>query len=349
MLKQHFSAMFTKLINSGDANTDRSPRLLAWLPLLALLMFSHALQSHPMAPGLLSIHQQEAELYRISWKLPLQQKGQPPVPSLPRQCKTQGSIDQQIVGTGRVMTWRSHCPGSLVGESIGVEQLSSSGSGVLLRLQLLNGMNFHQMLSAEQNLFEVPAKKNSWEVAGSYTWLGVEHLVGGIDHVLFIIGLFLLVGWNRQLFWTVTLFTLGHSVTLTLAALGFVHFPINITEAIIALSIVITAAEWIRNDPNSAFRRHPWAMSGGFGLLHGMGFASVLADIGLPQSDIPLALASFNIGIELGQLGIIVLCYGLTRLINSLRSEWPRWMRLLPGYGIGVIASLWFWERLGIF
>ena len=314
-----------------------------------LLVGSNA-AAHPMAPGLFRIDQVDGQQYKVFWKTPLQKRTDLNAkPLMPSDCTNIGTVDQQVEGTGQLLTWTSQCAKDLTGQRFGVQGLADNSPGVLLRIEMTDGRFFHQMLTPDQNSFTVPQEKSFSEIAFNYLELGVEHLIGGIDHVLFVLLLFMLVGWNVKLFWTITLFTIGHSITLALTVLGYVSFPVMLVESLIAFSIVLTAAEWLRNKPNSLFKRYPWMISGGFGLLHGMGFAGVLAEIGLPQTEVPLALATFNIGIELGQLAVIAVAYALLRIALLIKSEWPSWLRILPGYVVGGIAAIWFWQRMGAF
>ncbi len=318
--------------------------------MLWLLLCAGYAQSHPLAPGLLALVEQTPEHFVATWKMPIRSTAlEAPQPQLPAHCQSLGEINKTVAGSARLHNWQLHCPGGLVGATIGAAPLVAGDPGVMLRLQLLDGRHYHQMLGAQQPAFVVPEARSALQTAGSYLQLGVEHLLGGIDHLLFIICLYLLVGWNRQLLWTVTWFTLGHSTTLSLVAMGVIQFPVALVESLIALSIVITAAAWIRPQANSLLRRRPGLIAAAFGLLHGMGFAGALAAIGLPSDALPLALAAFNIGIELGQLAVIVVCYLAHRLLLRSHSAWPRWLQLAPGYAVGSLAALWFWQRLGVF
>ena len=180
----------------------------------------------------------------------------------------------------------------------------------------------------------------------TYFLLGVEHILLGIDHLLFVLALLLLVPGLRMLFWTITSFTLAHSVTLAAATLGFVNFPSRPVEAIIALSILFVASEiirWRQGHPGIS-RRWPWLVAFVFGLLHGFGFAGALSEIGLPEHAIPLALLFFNLGVEAGQLlfiaGVLLIWLFLKRL------NWPEWSWRMPAYAIGTVAAFWTIERV---
>ena len=193
-----------------------------------------------------------------------------------------------------------------------------------------------------------------------YSVLGAEHIWSGIDHLMFVFGLLLLVGGGTRLLWTITAFTVGHSITLVLVTLGFLEYPVSLIEFAIALSIFVLALELARKeqaDPSyrlSLFKRHPWWLAGGFGLLHGMGFAGALAEIGLPQSNAPLALLFFNVGIEVGQIAFVVLVFGAWLLFKTVLASAVfaeriaiRQERLLPipVYLLGGLSVMWCIER----
>lgn len=322
-------------------------RLRPILLLCAVILSAATANAHPMAPGLFAIEQQDSGLYAVEWKLPLKKiTPSQPEPVWPDFCQINGEVSSGTEGTGRVSRFLLNCEQALANSRFAVKGFDGEDAGVLLRISLIDGQRYHQMLNAAEPAFVVPQRQSASSVLSHYAVLGIEHLVGGIDHVLFILILYLLIGWNRKLLWTVTLFTIGHSLTLSLTVLGIVQFPVWLVESLIAFSIVLAAAEWIRQRPDTLFKRWPGLASGGFGLLHGMGFAGVLSDIGLPPADIPLALASFNIGIELGQLGVLCVAAFVHRIarqmIGSLSARWVT----LPGYVLGSLAAFWFWQRL---
>ena len=184
-------------------------------------------------------------------------------------------------------------------------------------------------------------------IAGRYLALGIEHILGGTDHVLFVVGLFLLVGATRALVATVSAFTIAHSLTLAAAVLGVVTVPPPPVEALIAASIVLLARELLRDagEPATLTRRFPWLMAFAFGLLHGLGFAGALAETGVPGDQIPLALVAFNVGVEVGQLAIVGLLIGVAAAAPRALAAWPgrRW---LPAYGLGAVSSAWMIERI---
>ena len=190
-------------------------------------------------------------------------------------------------------------------------------------------------------------------MAGAYLMHGVEHILFGFDHLLFVLALILIVRSGRVLLWTITAFTLAHSITLSLATLGVVQVPAPPVEAAIALSIVLLACEIIRlrRGQTSLTARWPWLVAFAFGLLHGLGFAGALTEIGLPQGDIPLALFAFNVGVEIGQLIFVAAVLGVLACVK--RIDFPpvveRHALSIATYGIGTMAAFWFIERLAGF
>jgi hydrogenase/urease accessory protein HupE len=187
-------------------------------------------------------------------------------------------------------------------------------------------------------------------VAGAYLSHGIEHIVFGVDHLLFVLGLILIAPSTWMLLLTVTGFTIAHSITLSLATLGVVHVPAPPVEACIALSILLLASEIVRlqkGEP-SLTAAWAWAVAFSFGLVHGLGFASALIDIGLPQGDIPLALLMFNVGVEIGQLAFIALVLGVTELARMPAIVESR-LRAVTAYGVGAVAAFWFIQRIASF
>lgn len=183
--------------------------------------------------------------------------------------------------------------------------------------------------------------------AQRYTVLGFEHILAGFDHLLFVLGLLLIVQGNWLLVKTITAFTVAHSITLGLATLGFVNVPSKPVEAAIALSIVFLAMEIINGwrGRYSLTHHKPWIIAFGFGLLHGLGFAGALSEIGLPRSEIPIALLFFNVGVEIGQLFFVLVILSIKHILSRLGTGWPVWSRLVPVYSIGTIACYWLIER----
>ena len=321
----------------------RSPRFFV-LAVLVLLAIPAA--AHPLAPSLLEIRESPGGRAAVLWKMPLQRPaGADPRPMLPAACRP-GPRNTFVEGTALVARWAVDCGrGGLAGAEIGVKGVETVRSDVLLRVTRADGSEVRAVLRPEAPVFRLPRSQRPFDVASGYLALGVEHLLTGADHLLFLLGLMLLVRERRRLLATVTAFTLGHSVTLSLAALGVVHIPSASAEIAIALSILVLAVELARERPGALSRR-PWAMAAVFGLLHGLGFAGALAEVGLPAREIPLALLAFNTGIELAQIAFLGGVFVLLLVWRPVARRLPAWSASVPVYGIGSVAVYWVLERV---
>ncbi|MBW2270566.1 MAG: HupE/UreJ family protein [Deltaproteobacteria bacterium] len=308
--------------------------------------------AHRLAPSLLEVTETAPGEIEIFWKTPLQRPtGTDIRPLLPEACVAQGAPEPGVEGTGATLRFRAACDGGLVGRSFAVNGLAESRTEALLRLQLRDGRKYRAVLRGGDEAFVVPERQGALSVFQQYLGLGFRHILSGFDHLLFVLGLVLLVTDRRMLIWTVTSFTGGHSVTLSLAALGFVGLSQGPVEFAIAVTILVLAVELARGGGRpSLLRRVPWAVAAGFGLLHGLGFAGALAEVGLPQEEIPMALFSFNVGIEVGQLVFVAAVLALRPAARVLAQRGPRWLTKVPAYAIGILAAFWCFDRLsGIF
>ena len=315
-----------------------------WLMVCSLL-FAIDVAAHRFAPSLLEVTQLSSTTFNATWKTPLQKVSATPIePRFPASCEITSTSPWVQEGTGELKQIQLVCPTGLVGETVSVWGLGQNQSSALLRITLVDDI-FHQaVFTTTEPDFVVPEEGSAGEVALDYAWLGSEHIWAGPDHLLFVMGLLLLVGWNRQLIYTVTAFTLGHSVTLAMVTFGLFDYPVSLVEFMIALSIFVLAVELARGSAGALWRQ-PWWLAGGFGLLHGMGFAGALADNGLPQSNVPLALLFFNVGIELGQLAFIALLVLLAAIGRRLIGERTAAFRPLPVYVLGALSAMWCIER----
>ena len=315
---------------------------------LAVVALPLAAPAHRLAPALLELVERGEGRVDVRFKVPEEQPvGSELRPQLPDGCSAQAAPEATREGTGVVLRWSEQCAGGLVGARVGLEGLEGSGSNALLRVQLADGRSFRAVLDPRAPAFRVPERESRVQVLRGYLELGVEHILSGFDHLLFVFGLVLLVRGGRRLVWTITAFTLGHSVTLSLASLGFVRFPSAWIEVLIAGTILWLAAELARGESAqpSALRRSPWLVAGGFGLLHGLGFAGALAEVGLPEGEIPLALLSFNLGIEAGQLAFVAVVLAAQRLLARPLSAAPAWLTRAPVTAMGALAAYWCFER----
>jgi hypothetical protein len=312
--------------------------------LLALYLVASAAGAHPLAPSLLELREGAGGAVTARWKTPsLRVPGSRLVPRLPDGCRIVGERVPETSPLEVVTEWDLVCDG-LVGRRLGVDGIAASRADVLVRLELGDGRRILRVLRPGDDSFVVPERDRATTILASYGRLGIGHIATGFDHLCFVLGLVLLVGSGRRLLGTVTAFTLGHSVTLSLAVLGVVAFPVRAIEVLIAASIFLLAVELTNPVPGWLGRR-AWTMAAGFGLLHGFGFAGALTEVGLPASDVPLALLGFNAGIELGQLAFVMVVLLLGRLVRPVVGRAPR-LRLVPAYAIGSLAGFWMLGRL---
>jgi len=316
---------------------------------VSLLFGAAPARAHPLAPALLDLREHGGGRIEVKFKTPVQRlSGTNLVPLLPESCVTTAPPTFEHEGTGVVERYAVACKVSLAGARVGIRGLEASQTDALLRVELADGRHIQAVLRSSEPSLVIPERPSRLAVLRDYVRLGVEHIASGFDHLLFVFGLLVLVAARtKPLLKTVTAFTVGHSVTLSLAVLGFVAFPSGLVELAIAGSIFVLGAE-LAQAPGGApsrLRRFPWAMAGAFGLLHGFGFAGALAQVGLPSGEIPLALSAFNVGIELGQLAFIGLVLSAWRLVVRVQVPLPSWSSALPAYGVGCLAAYWCIER----
>ena len=227
---------------------------------------------------------------------------------------------------------------------------------MLVRIEDIVGTTQTERLTPTRPSFVVRVAPGAGEVAATYLWLGIEHILFGFDHLLFVLALLILVRQWRRVVVTMTAFTVAHSITLAAATLGFVHVPGPPVEATIALSIVLVAAEIVnaRRGRPSLTARWPWLVAFAFGLLHGLGFAGALSEVGLPHHAIPLALLFFNLGVEFGQLAFVALVMALAwwlpgalARVTVVGRDWTRArLDVAAAYAIGALAAYWLIERV---
>ncbi len=325
--------------------------MMARIVLLAFtgLLLALPAQAHRFAPSLLKVTEVAGGQYNLVWKTPVQAASSIPLrPQWPEACEVASASPPQVEGTGRVFSWRLACgfdAQGIVGQELGISGLAANQASAMVMVSLMDGRNYQEVLNAEQTSFVVPEEPGAGEVMTDYSVLGIEHIWSGIDHLLFVFGLLLLVGGGARLLWTITAFTVGHSITLSLVTLGFFDYPVALVEFTIALSIFVLAVELTRREKHDALWRNPWWLAGGFGLLHGMGFAGALAETGLPQDNVPLALLFFNIGIEIGQILFIFAIILLWLLLRKPLAPYQERLLPVPVYILGVLSAMWCIER----
>jgi hydrogenase/urease accessory protein HupE len=304
-------------------------------------------------PGYLELKEDSPNLYSVIWKVPAKNDKKLSLKALlPENCINKTQPNAQFINGAYIQRWITLCDGGLKDQTISIEGLESTITDVLLRIDFLDGRYQTALLTPGEASFIVPARASSLQIVSTYTWLGMTHILAGIDHLLFVFALLLIVKNYRRLLWTITAFTLAHSVTLAGATLGLIHVPQAPVEAVIALSILFLAMEIVhekRGHPGAA-ARWPWLVAFIFGLLHGFGFAGALAEIGLPQQAIPLALIFFNVGVELGQLLFIAVVLSCGWVLHQLKQ--PKLVsqaETVALYVIGGLSSFWLIERIAAF
>jgi hypothetical protein len=242
------------------------------------------------------------------------------------------------------------CHAGLAGQTIAIDGLEAFATDVLLRVQHADGRVETHLLKPFQPSVTLRSAGDGARGGGAYLYLGIEHILLGVDHLLFVLGLLLIVRDRWMLLKTVTSFTVAHSITLAVATFDIVQVPAAPLNAVIALSIMFLGPEIVRvwRGETSFTIRHPWVVAFAFGLLHGFGFASGLAQLGLTRDEIPLALLTFNVGVEIGQLAFVVLILLLERAFHQLAIRWPLVVARLPGYTVGVLGAFWTIQRVVI-
>lgn len=321
----------------------------------ALIAPSQMARAHALQPGFLEIEPLVGDGFRVFWRKPDVQ-GRPMQINavLPAGCSPVTGPKAQFDGSAWISVWIATCPGGLDGGVISIPGLEATSTDVLVRFPDATGAIRSQRLTPDATSFQVPADPGAWDVLGTYLPLGIEHILGGFDHLLFVFALVLLIRDTWRLVGAITAFTVAHSITMAAATLGWVALPGPPVEAVIALSIMFVASELVRRDGSSQrlSERYPWSVSFTFGLLHGFGFAGALREIGVPQTDVPLALLSFNVGVEIGQLTfvvvVIVLGLALRRLPLPTAFSFAPGARMviISAYAIGGMSAYWVFDRL---
>lgn len=325
------------------------------LGLALLLSFMSAAHADEFKPAYLQLKQTNADTYDVLWKAPALDEQTTIIvrPVFPKGTKTVQPIRSIFANGTMVQRWRIQILGGLDGKPIVFSNMSDARIDILTRLERLDGSAQLERILPTSPMFIAKASPGSFEVVKTYMVLGIEHILSGFDHLLFVLALVLIVKSTRKLLWTITAFTIAHSITLTLATLGVLHVPGPPVEATIALSIVFVASEIIhqRQGREGLASRKPWVVAFCFGLLHGLGFASALAQVGLPENAIPLALLFFNVGVEIGQVFFILAVLAFYHLAKRLIGRRFNLNRLEPisVYLIGGLASYWVFERIAGF
>ena len=328
--------------------------LLALLATIVTLVAAPLAAAHELQPGFLELKEVAPGRYDVLWKLPSLGEASdvrmPLAPIFPDTCRQLGDARTERSGTAWVFTARLDCKGGLAGRTLAIEGLEAFTTDVLVRAQHADGGVETHILKPIQPSVTLRSAGDARRGALAYLYLGVEHILLGLDHLLFVLGLLLIVRDRWMLVKTVTAFTVAHSITLAVATFGIATVPPLPLNAAIALSILFLGPEIVRRwrGETSFTIRHPWVVAFAFGLLHGFGFASGLAQLGLPKGEIPLALLLFNVGVELGQLAFVLVILLLERAFRQLQIHWPILVQRLPGYAVGTLGAFWTIQRVAI-
>jgi hydrogenase/urease accessory protein HupE len=321
-----------------------------FLPFIILfILLTATVEAHRLQPAYLEINEQSAGKFSILWKRPY--VGGRPMnifPQLPSTFRNLTEPATQHLPSGAVERWMvAGDKDGLAGKKLQIDGLSSTQTDVLVRIYYKEGHEETHLLRPASPSVRLGGAPSKIERIIAYLQLGIQHILMGIDHLLFVLGLLLIVKSRWMLFKTITSFTLAHSITLCVATLGYASVPLPPLNTVIALSILFLGPEIVRSwrGENSLTIRHPWVVAFAFGLLHGFGFATGLANMGLRAAEIPLALLLFNVGVEIGQIAFVFLVILMERSFRRLEIHWPRWVQLAPGYTVGCLGAYWAIER----
>jgi hydrogenase/urease accessory protein HupE len=324
-----------------------------WMMLIMLAgtAFIPSCLAHETRPAYLEIKETSPDHYDVVWRTPVNAGMRLPIVlQLPPEAKNVTAPTTQEL-TDSLLERRSiMVAGGLGGKRVDFVGLQATITDVLVRVQLLDGRSWSTIVRPSQAWIDITPIQGRLGVAGTYVVHGIRHILFGPDHLLFVLGLLLIVKNRWMLLKTITAFTVAHSITLAIATLGYANAPTLPLNAAIALSILFLGPEIVRvwRGESSFTIRHPWVVAFAFGLLHGFGFASALTSAGLPPNELPWALLSFNVGVEIGQVGFVVLILLLERAFRVLEIRWPRMVEALPGYAVGSLGAFWTIQRVAM-
>jgi hydrogenase/urease accessory protein HupE len=316
------------------------------------LLAAPGASAHEARPAYLEIRETAAGQFSVLWRTPVLSGMRLPIALVfpddvrPVQTPTVQELADSLVER----RWIDAGPTGLAGRRIEFAGLQMTITDVLVRVEMLDGRRWTTIARPAQPFVEIAASQSWLEVAGTYVVQGLRHILFGADHLLFVLGLLLIVTNRWMLLKTITAFTVAHSITLAIATLGYANAPVIPLNAAIALSILFLGPEIVRSwrGEMSFTIRHPWVVAFAFGLLHGFGFAGALTGAGLPRADLAVALLTFNIGVEIGQIAFVLLVVLLERSFRQLEISWPPWLARAPGYLIGSAGAFWTFQRTAI-
>jgi len=311
-----------------------------------------AAHGHESQPGMLDLRQIAENRYEVIWRAPIYYgRPHPARLELPQHWRDVAEPAERRLPDSQVFR-RIVAVGDagVEGSVLRFQRLESTITDVFVRLTRLDGSTMTAVARPSKPYVELRGERSLATMAADYIGLGFHHILEGIDHLLFVMGLLLIVKSRTMLVKTVTAFTFAHSITLAIATLGYASVPIPPLNAAVALSILFLGPEIVRSwrGETSLTIRFPWVVAFLFGLLHGFGFASGLTTTGMPKSELLPALLFFNVGVELGQLAFVFTALALVRSFKILEVRWPRWAELAPGYAVGSFGAYWTIQRITI-
>ncbi|MEO9468198.1 HupE/UreJ family protein [Parasphingorhabdus sp.] len=312
--------------------------------LVATIVVDPPAQAHEIRPAALTLREQADGLVRVEWKQPILDGRKLKMrPVLPEQCPVAKTTRQILSGNAVVESWSTKCV--LDKGAVSIEGLDQTLTDVFVQIHYPNGTQRTEILRPASTSFQLEQTQSS--PAATYLRIGAEHMLFGWDHLLFVLGLLLLTP-VRQLLWVITAFTLGHSITLAIVALGLFTLPSGPVELLIALSILFLAVEVVRKHQGktSITIRKPWLISLAFGLLHGLGFAGALAEIGLPAGSEILALLLFNLGVELGQIIFVAMLLLIIWCLHKTSLDQMKWVERPALYLVGGLGAFYTLTRI---
>jgi hypothetical protein len=312
-----------------------------WWVLLLLLLVPGRADAHPLAPIALSVEQQGDDVSVTVKRARVQPRGASFLPRFPSSCTSVAPVTVVEQPSFLVEQHRLRCDGSLVGATLGMDGLSEADVDAVVRVALDEDRVLQGLLDQSSDVYVVPARVPVSEVAAKLVRSGLGHLLGGFDHLLFVLGLVLLLRRPRRVLLALTAFTAGHAISMCAASLGWIALPGRIAEAAIAATLMWLALEVVQRDRAEHEMSRPYLASLAVGLVHGLGFAAAFSEAGVTGSDLGLALGAFHIGIELGQVVVVLVALLAMRLVAARRETLAR----AAGYAIGGVACMWLIER----
>ncbi|MBX7497178.1 HupE/UreJ family protein [Qipengyuania sp. 6B39] len=315
------------------------------LAALALLVGSPVLADE-LRPVSIQFEQVDESLWVLTWKQPVAGPADSrlTIPSLPAACALDGEPRRDSAALALLGSAKVRCKGDVAGSTIGWPTLAGQGDAILRVAPLGRPVQVHR-LTVDHPDATIAVRPGAAQVWRSYFAIGVGHILGGWDHLLFVIALVLLVARPWPVIKAATAFTVAHSMILVATTLGVTGLPQRPVEALIALSIVFLAVE-LAKGRDTFTRRLPWIVAFAFGLLHGFGFAGALREIGLPEGEVPAALVSFNLGVEAGQLLVIAAVLAIRAAIARIAPKAEAPALKLATYAIGITGAFWLIERI---